>query len=282
MARESDESRDGFVGLSRMIGADPLSLVVTAYLVMSMVMVGLWALQLTLPNASIADVGFCGGLIATVLWYATQASGETERKLILSFMVCVYAGRLGLYILFDRVLGKSEDARYREVRRRWGNQERVKMFGYFHLQALAVSVLSLPFLVAMQNPRPPFGLWELWGFLLWMVAVIGEAAADWQLARFRAQPWNRERVCRTGLWCYSRHPNYFFELLHWCALVIISIGAPGWPMTWIGPISMGWALLKVTGIPLVEERAVKSRGEEYRDYQRTTNKLIPWWPSSSQ
>lgn len=265
-----------------MISADPLALVVTAYLVMSMAMAGLWALQLILRNASIADVGFCGGLIATVLWYAAQAAGEWERKLVLSFMVCVYAGRLGLYILLNRVIGKSEDARYQELRRRWRDREQIKMFGYFHLQAPAVAALSLPFLVSMQNPRPPFGLWELWGFLLWIVAVTGEAAADWQLARFRAQPWNRDRVCRAGLWHYSRHPNYFFELLHWIALVIIATGAPGWPVTWIGPITMGWALLRVTGIPLAEKQALKSRGEAYRDYQRTTRKLIPWWPSRPQ
>jgi len=109
--------------------ADPLMLVVTAYLVMVAVMTGLWVLQLHLRNASVADVGWCAGLIAAVLWYATQASGEAERKFLAAAMVVAYAGRLGVYILVDRVIGKTEDARYRRLRERWGASEPLKMLG---------------------------------------------------------------------------------------------------------------------------------------------------------
>jgi steroid 5-alpha reductase family enzyme len=98
------------------------------------------------------------------------------------------------------------------------------------------------------------------------------------LARFRAKPWNKDRVCREGLWYYSRHPNYFFEWLHWCAYVVMAVGAPGWPLTLIGPVGMGWALLNVSGIPLAERQALKTRGEDYRDYQQTTNAFLPWRP----
>src|SRR5690606_13789140 len=101
------------------------------------------------------------------------------------------------------------------------------MFAYFQLQAAAVALFSLPFLVVIQNPRPPFGLVELIGVLIWLAAVVGEAAADRQLAAFRAKPWNRDRVCREGLWYFSRHPNYFFEWLHWWSYVVMALGAPG-------------------------------------------------------
>ena len=258
--------------------ADPLSLVLAGYVVIVCFMLGLWAVQLRVRNASIADVGFCIGLIAVVLWYAGQASGEKERKLLVALMACLYAGRLGFFLLFNRVIGKAEDARYQELRRSWGAQERWMMFGYFQLQAAAVTAFSLPFLVVMQNPRPPFGLWELAGVLLWMGAVSGETVADWQLARFRARPWNRDRVCTEGLWYLSRHPNYFFEWLHWWAYVVMAIGAPGWPVTLIGPIGMGWALLNVTGIPWAERQALRTKGAEYREYQQTTNAFVPWWP----
>jgi len=262
--------------------ADPLMLVVTAYLVMVAAMAGLWVLQLHMGNASVADVGWCAGLIAAVLWYATQASGEAERKFLAAAMVVAYAGRLGIYILIDRVIGKTEDARYRRLRERWGASEPLRMFGYFQLQAAAVAVFSLPFLVVIQNPLKPFGFWELAGFLVWIGAVSGEALADWQLARFRAMASNRDRVCREGLWFYSRHPNYFFEWIHWWAFVVIAISAPGWLLTWIAPVTMGWALVNVTGIPLAEQQALKSRGEDYRHYQQTTNALIPWWPRVSK
>jgi len=260
------------------VNTDPLSLVISAYLVMALAMAGLWAMQLRLRNASIADVGWCAGLVATVLWYVLQAPGDPERKLLIAVMASIYAGRLGVHLLVNRVIGKEEDARYRRLRESWGVAERLKMFGYFQLQALAVAAFSLPFLVVIQNPRPPFALTELGGLLIWTVAVSGEAAADWQLAGFRAKPWNRNRVCQDGLWRYSRHPNYFFEWLHWWSYVVMAIGAPGWPLTFVGPLGMGWALLKVTGIPLAEQQALASRGEEYRMYQQTTNTFVPWFP----
>lgn len=257
---------------------DPLVLVVMAYLAVAAVMAALWALNLVVRNTSIADVGWCAGLVAVVLWYATQASGEVERKALVVILVTVYAGRLGLFILLNRVVGKREDARYRRLREQWGATAGLYLFGYFQLQALAVAAFSLPFLVIIQNPRPPFALNELAGLLIWITAVSGEAAADWQLARFRAKPWNHDRVCQDGWWNYSRHPNYFFEWLHWWAYVVMGIGAPGWPLTVIGPTGMGWALLKVTGIPLAEQQALQNRGEDYRRYQETTNAFIPWWP----
>jgi steroid 5-alpha reductase family enzyme len=265
-----------------MTTADPLSLVLSAYLVMVVVMAALWALQLRFRNASIADVGWCVGLIGTVLWYGSRASGEVERKVLVTIMVAIYAGRLGLHLLVDRVIDKEEDARYQRLRSQWGASEPLNMFGYFQLQAVAVAAFSLPFLVVIQNPRPPFALVELCGVTIWMVAVGGEAAADRQLARFREQPWNRERVCRDGLWRFSRHPNYFFEWLQWWSYVVMGLGVPGWPLTWIGPIVMGYALLYVTGVPPAEEQALARRGEEYRQYQRTTSAFVPWLPKNGR
>ncbi len=257
---------------------DPLALVGTAYLAMIVVMAALWVVDRRLKNAAIADVGWCAGLMTVVLWYCTQAVGDDERKLLVALMVTVYAGRLGGYLLLNRVIGAAEDARYRRLREQWGASAALYLFGYFQLQAAAVAVFSLPFLVVIQNPRPPFALIELMGFLVWVIAVSGEALADAQLARFRAKSWNRDRVCRDGLWYVSRHPNYFFEWLHWWSYVVMTLGAPGWPLTWIGPAGMGWALLRVTGIPLAEAQALESRGDEYRTYQQTTSRLIPWFP----
>lgn len=132
--------------------SDPLALVLIASVAMVFFMAVLWGLQLRLRNASIADVGWCIGLIATVFWYVAQAPGDRDRKLAVAVMASMYAGRLGLYILTDRVIGKEEDARYRRLRERWGLAEGWALLGYFELQALAVSAFSLPFLVIIQNP----------------------------------------------------------------------------------------------------------------------------------
>jgi steroid 5-alpha reductase family enzyme len=258
--------------------SDPLPLVLAAYLFMTVVMGILWAVQRKTRNAAIGDVGWCFGLILVVLWYATQADTSMERIVLTVMLVTMYAGRLGLYILFNRVLGKEEDARYRRLREEWGEAESAKMLAYFLLQALAVAAFSLPFLVLLWNPRPPSALVELIGLLIWGVAVAGEARADRQLTHFRADPRKQGRVCREGLWAYSRHPNYFFEWLHWCSYVVMTLGAPGWIFTWIGPIGMGVALLKLTGIPRTEAQALSSRGEEYKVYQATTNAFFPWFP----
>jgi len=261
-----------------MFASDPLPLVLAAYLFMTVVMGMLWVVQKKIRNAAIGDVGWCVGLILTVLWYATQASGSFERIFLPVMLVTLYAGRLGLYILFNRVIGKEEDARYQRLRQEWGESESAKMLAYFLLQALAVAAFSLPFLVLMWNPRPPSALVELIGLLIWGVAVAGEARADRQLAYFRVDPRNRGRVCREGLWNYSRHPNYFFEWLHWCSYVVMTLGAPGWVFTWIGPIGMGLALFKISGIPRAEVQALSNRGAEYEAYQATTNAFFPWFP----
>ena len=122
------------------MASDPLSLVITVYTVMVVFMAALWALQLWLRNASIADVGFCAGLIAAVSWYAQAASGDHERKLLILLLVCLYAGRLGSFIVLNRIVGKNEDPRYQRLRQEWGASERLMMFGYFQLQAAAVAV----------------------------------------------------------------------------------------------------------------------------------------------
>ena len=263
---------------SGMIETNSLSLVLMPYLAIVIVMAALWVIEQRVRNASIADVGWCAGLIAVVLWYITQVNGEGQRKMLVALLVSLYAGRLGFHILFNRVIGKQEDARYRRLREQWGASERLRMFGYFQLQALAAVAFSLPFLVLIHNPQPAFTLIELVGLLIWTVAAFGEARADRQLAHFRANPQNHDRVCREGLWRYSRHPNYFFEWLHWWAYVVMAIGTPDWLLTWIGPVGMGWALLKVTGIPRAEDQALRTRGEAYRQYQQTTNEFVPWFP----
>ena len=266
--------------VDRMTTMDPLSLFMTGWAASAVLMGVLWLIEYRLQNLSIADVGWCYGLALIVLWYASAAPGEPARRLLVALMVFLYAARLGTHILLDRLWNKPEDGRYRTLRLRWGAQGPTRRFWYFQLQAAAIAWFSLPPLVVMQNPHPPFHFWDLIGFLLWIVAVTGEAIADRQLAAFRSKPWNKERVCRIGLWRYSRHPNYFFEWLHWWSYVLMGLANPlgNWGVTLIGPITMGWALLKVTGIPWTETQTMTSRGEEYATYRRTTSACMTWFP----
>jgi len=145
---------------------------------------------------------------------------------------------------------------------------------------LGAFLFALPLLAAGYVTNPSG--WLVWAaVLIWLVSVLGEAVSDLQLHRFRQQPHNKGEVCRVGFWKYSRHPNYFFEWLHWWTYVLLAIAAPfGW-LTILAPLAMWFFLNRVTGIPHTEIQAIKSRGEKYRNYQQTTNAFFPWFPSAN-
>ncbi len=245
-------------------------------------MAGLWLVYRWGPrNASLADVGFGTGLGLVAIGFSLLTTGDVTRRVVVATMVTAYAMRLAVYIGKNRVLHATEDQRYQTLRRRWnsrGGRAECWFFVYFLGQAAAIAIFSVPMLVLMSNPAPLWNVWEVWGGIIWALGVGGESVADFQLNRFRRNPNNRGKTCRQGLWRYSRHPNYFFEGVHWCAYVVMSIGLPEWWLTLVGPVVMIGALLMVSGIPLAETQAMASRGQEYREYQRTTSAFIPWFP----
>jgi steroid 5-alpha reductase family enzyme len=167
--------------------------------------------------------------------------------------------------------------RYSEMRARWKNHFRLQVFWFFQIQAILIVVLCIPFLIASINEDSGLRPVEIVGAALWLVAVCGEALADWQLKQFRADPDNRRKVCQAGLWNYSRHPNYFFEWLVWVAFYLFALGSPLGCATIYCPALMLFFLLRVTGIPLTEKLSLQSKGEAYREYQRTTSAFVPWF-----
>ena len=250
-----------------------------AGIVATPVMAGTWlGYRLVRRNAALADVGFCVGFGLVVVSFSLTTTGDVNHRVVVATMGAVYAFRLGGYIFWNRILRSSEDRRYRWLREKWGTRAETWFFLYFLGQALAVAILSIPLLVVMTNPESTWKAWEILGVVIWVIGVGGESLADYQLNQFRQNPGNSRELYRGGLWRYSRHPNYFFDGVHWCAYVVMSIGLPEWWLTLIGPVVMIGAMLKVSGVPLVEAQALVSRGEAYREYQRTTNAFIPWFP----
>jgi steroid 5-alpha reductase family enzyme len=170
-----------------------------------------------------------------------------------------------------------EDGRYLALKEAWGPAAPRKMLWFFMFQAVAASLFSLPMLMAANNPSP-FGILDYAALVVAVIAVTGESVADHQLQRFREGPGNRGRTCRSGLWRYSRHPNYFFEWLHWFVYALFALSAPwGW-LTLLAPAAMLHFILNVTGVPPTEQQALKSRGDDYRAYQRETSVFFPWFP----
>lgn len=237
-----------------------------------------WLVQLRTRNAGIVDAIWAMSMAISALFYATVGEGSLIARLGVGMLGGAWGFRLSLHIL-ARVLSESEDGRYRYLREHWRDHQG-KFFAFFQAQALLTALFSLPFYVVAQNPKEGMTRWCFAGVAVWIVSIAGESIADLQLARFRHAPENRGRACRAGLWRYSRHPNYFFEWLHWFAYVFLAIGVPWplWALSWLGPVLMLVSLCWVTGIPFVEAQALRSRGTDYREYQRTTSVFIPWFP----
>lgn len=241
-------------------------------------MFGLWALHLRLSNAGVVDVGWTVSIGIQALVAALMGAGDPTRRAIVGAVGVLWSLRLGLH-LFVRVFGEAEDARYAEIRARWGGNVRLKFLAFFLFQGFLATLLAGPFFVAAMDPSPALHPFLLAGVALAALAVLGEGTADAQLRRFKADPANRGTVCRVGLWSWSRHPNYFFDWLVWCAFVLLALGSPwGW-LTVVSPALMLYFLLRVTGIPATEAHAVRSRGEAYRQYQREVSAFVPLPPT---
>lgn len=257
-------------------------LFVASWVLAALMMLAAWLTQRVKANAAIVDVIWCIGFAIVAIGYAVVTEGDPVRRTVVAAMGSIWGVRLASYLLFNRILGKPEEPRYATLRAKWGDRAQLYFFLLFQVEAVGLPLFALVLLVLMQNPNPTFSSWEYAGIVVWVIAIAGEGLADWQLARFRGNPRNRGKTCREGLWRYSRHPNYFFESLHWWAYVLMGIClAYGW-VTVIGPLLMTCSLVLISGIPLAEAQALATRGEEYRAYQRATSAFLPWFPKDQK
>jgi steroid 5-alpha reductase family enzyme len=261
------------------MGSEFLHLWLGALFFAVVLMTLIWRLAIRIGNAGIVDIAWSAGFAPVVIFFAAAASGALPRRALIAAMVSVWSLRLGAY-LYVRVSSHHplEDRRYARLRSEWGANANPRMFGFFQLQAALLALLSVPWLLVCLNPRPELQPIEWAGCLLWIIAISGEALADRQLQRFKADAANRAAVCQIGLWRYSRHPNYFFEWLVWVAYFVVALGSRwGW-LTMYCPALMLYFLLRVTGIPLTEQLSLQSRGAAFAEYQRRTNAFVPWFP----
>ncbi len=229
-------------------------------------------------DMGLVDLGWTAGVGLAVLAGALLLDGAPWRRAAIAALALLWATRLCTHMLRNRLRGRPEDARYRALRTRWGARAERNAVLLFLAEAPLIVLFALPAWIAMGNPAAAPTPWDALALVLGLGAVLGEAAADRQLERFRANPAHRGRTCRSGWWRYSRHPNYFFEWLHWWAYAAFAVGAPLAAVTLLGPALMLLFLCAVTGIPHAERQALASRGDDYRRYQAATSVFFPWFP----
>ena len=256
-----------------------MHMVLAAWAVVFLSMLLAWWIHLRLQNAGVVDVAWAANQGLAVLVYYALGNGHEPRKQLIALMTLAWSLRLAIYILL-RTLGKPEEGRYQALRAEWGGNLALKFLFFFQFQGILNLVLSLPMLLSSLNTVPWIHWLEWVGVGVWLVAFTGELVADWQLQGFKSDSHNRGKVCQVGLWRYSRHPNYFFEWTVWVAFFVFALSSSFGYTTVVCPAMMLYFLLKVTGIPATEAQAVRSKGEAYRQYQRTTSAFVPWFPKN--
>jgi steroid 5-alpha reductase family enzyme len=240
-------------------------------------MVFMWALSLARRDASIVDIFWGLGFIA-VVWFAFfTTDGHGPRTLLVSVLTTLWGLRLASYIMW-RNRGKEEDYRYREMREKYGKSFWIKsLVIVFGLQGALMFIISLPVQYVQLHALPaPIGPFEIAGTCAWAVGFFFETVGDIQLARFRRNASNRGGVLRSGLWAYTRHPNYFGESLMWWGLFIIALPVDYSFLTIISPLTITFLLLRVSGVTLLEKEMMATK-PEYVDYVRSTSSFLPWF-----
>jgi steroid 5-alpha reductase family enzyme len=252
------------------------------YLILSILIFGLtllvWLVSLWLKDSSIIDIFWgTGFVIFTWAGFLLTPDGFVMRKVLLWVLVTIWGLRLSLHIL-RRNWGKPEDFRYQTWRNEAGSSWWWKsLFKVFILQGILLLIVAVPLLAAQIQALPDHLTWlDLLAIPVWMIGFTFEALGDWQLMRFKNNPANKGKLLNTGVWRYSRHPNYFGDATQWWVYYLIALSVGGW-WTIFSPILMTCLLLRVSGVTLLE-KSLKETKPGYQEYIETTHEFIPWIP----
>lgn len=260
-----------------MMTESAIQLVLGSWIMAAVILFLLWLVYLWRKDPSIVDIGWAGSIGYVTWWMFNYSSGGGLRRWVLLLSVLAWSFRL-VGLLLIRMFKGQGDQRYIELSKHWNQGLAWKYFIFFQAQAVTVAILVIPVALSLLAPNASWSAWDTFGFVLFGAAFVAEVIADRQMSAFRAQPETQGKVCNSGLWYYSRHPNYFFEWLIWVSYALIAMNHPyGW-LGWISPALILFSIFKVTGIPPTEERLLASKGDAYREYQRTTSIFIPLPP----
>jgi steroid 5-alpha reductase family enzyme len=233
-------------------------------------------ISLILKRNDIADIAWGGGFALVTLstlfmfaWHPTQ--------ILLSILIFIWSARLITHITV-RNAGKKEDFRYKAWRDSWGKLFYIRSYlQVYLLQGFLLSIIAIPILVTAQNPRD-LSIVSMLGLLIWSIGFLFEAVGDYQLLEFiRSKP-KKNEILTSGLWQYTRHPNYFGEVAMWWGIYLIAFNAQYGLVMLLSPLTITYLILYVSGIPMLERKWDKNK--KYQEYKKRTNAFFPWFPKS--
>lgn len=223
----------------------------------------------------VADIAWGLGFVV-LSWAGFFLEGNADiRHILVNLLVSIWGIRLASHIYF-RILGKPEDFRYAKWRAEWGKWFYMRSYlQVYLLQGALLFFIILPVLLIQKSPSSAFGWLDLLGICVWSTGFIFEVVGDSQLKKFVQNPANKGKILQTGLWALSRHPNYFGEVAQWWGLWILALSAPfGWVGV-LGPVTITFLILKVSGVPLLEKKM--SENPDFENYKQKVSMFFPWF-----
>jgi steroid 5-alpha reductase family enzyme len=231
---------------------------------------------LAIKDNSIVDVGWGIGFIVLSAVLLIQSESVGLNQWVLFVLVTLWGSRLSLHI-FLRNHGKPEDFRYANWRKEWGNNVVIRSFlQVFMLQGIFIFIIALPIMMVKMSEATSFQVTDYIGIAVWIVGFYFEAIGDYQMMQFKKNHENKGKFITTGLWRYTRHPNYFGECIMWWGIFIISISSGHVWVSLISPVILTWLLTKVSGVPMLEKKYEGNK--EFEKYASKTSAFVPWFP----
>lgn len=250
--------------------------IATIVLIMFLYMTGWFLLAMLRKRNDLADVAWGIGFIVVAGTSLLLSETPSGRGILVFCCVLLWGARLALHIGL-RNRSKGEDHRYRQWREEWGEHFVIRSYlQVFLLQGVLLLLVSAPVILVTGNSGPPLDYAVLPGLAVWLFGFVFETVGDYQLACFKRRAENKGRIMRYGLWRYTRHPNYFGEVTLWWGIWLMALPLPGGWLSIIGPLTITFLILKVSGIPLLER---KYQGNpEFEEYKRQTSAFWPLPP----
>lgn len=242
-----------------------------AWLCASTVMAIAFVLYVRTKRPMMVDLAW-GAAVTTAVWGVMQLKGVV---LPVAILITFWGARLSVYLYWTRWRRGGDDPRYQALEGKWGIHGLMgRYYLFYQIQAMVVAALLLPVIIRVGLGSGSLGVWDLLGGVVFLVGFVGEIVSDRQLLRHKSQ---HQSVFRTGLWAYSRHPNYFSEWLVWLGVGLTAFAAGKWGfLGLLSPTVMYVVLVYGTGIPHAEAQSLRRHGEAYRDYQRDVPAFFPF------